>query len=91
MIEFDEAYFEKATPDEIKLKPGKGSQKQQNLAVSAASTFWENIETGEKSKHCRYFKMNVLEGHKSDTIKNAIQDSIDEESIVFTDKANTYL
>lgn len=35
--------------------------------------------------------MNVLEGHKSDTIKNAIQDSIDEESIVFTDKANTYL
>jgi hypothetical protein len=39
MIEFDEAYFEKATPDEIKLKPGKGSQKQQNLAVSAASTF----------------------------------------------------
>lgn len=35
--------------------------------------------------------MKVLEGHKSDIIKNAIQDSIDEESIVFTDKANTYL
>jgi hypothetical protein len=27
MVEFDEAYFEKATPDGIKLKRGKGSQK----------------------------------------------------------------
>jgi transposase-like protein len=34
--------------------------------------------------------MKVLEGHKSDPIKNVIQDSIDEESVVFTDKANTY-
>jgi hypothetical protein len=91
MIAFDEAYFEKATPDGIKLKRGKGSQKQQNVAVSAESTFLENIETGKKSKHCRYFKMKVLQGHKSDNIENVIQDSIDEESIVFTDKANTYL
>jgi hypothetical protein len=27
MIEFDEAYFEKATPDGVKLKRGKRSQK----------------------------------------------------------------
>jgi transposase-like protein len=35
--------------------------------------------------------MKVLQGHKSDTIENVIRDSIDEESIIFTDKANTYL
>jgi transposase-like protein len=91
MIEFDEAYFEKATPEGIKLKRGKGSQKQQNVAVSAESTFLEDIETGKKSKHCRYFKMKVLDNHKSDTIDVVIKDSIEKDSIVFTDKSNTYL
>lgn len=53
-IEFDEGYFEKATPEGIWFKRGKGSQKQQNVAVMAESTPLENIETGAKSKHCRY-------------------------------------
>ena len=44
MIEFDEAYFSKATPSGIKLKRGKGSQRQQNVAVIAESTPLEDIE-----------------------------------------------
>lgn len=35
--------------------------------------------------------MKVLVGHKSDTIENAIQDNIDEECIVFTNKAKMYI
>jgi ISXO2 transposase-like protein len=91
MIEFDEAYFEKATPEGIKLKRGKGSQKQQNVAVMAESTFLEDIETGKQSKHCRYFKMKVLDTHKTDEINEVVRENIDEKSIVFSDKANTYL
>ena len=60
MIEFDDAYFEKATPDGIKLKRGKGSQKQQNVAIMAESTYLEDIETGESSKSCRYYKRKCL-------------------------------
>ncbi|MFT6715561.1 MAG: hypothetical protein ACJA0Q_000188 [Saprospiraceae bacterium] len=35
MVEFDEGYYEIATAEHIKLKRGKGSQKQKNVAVIA--------------------------------------------------------
>lgn len=91
IIEFDEAYFEKATPDGIKLKRGKGSQKQQNVAVMAESTYLEDLETGEVSKSCRYFKMKVLDNHKKDAVEEAITNNIDEQSIVFSDKSKSYI
>lgn len=91
MIEFDEAYFEKATPDGIKLKRGKGSQKQQNVAVIAESTYLEDIETGEVSKSCRYFKMKVLYNHKKDAVEEVITNNISEQAIVFSDKSKSYL
>jgi hypothetical protein len=91
MIEFDEAYFEKATPDGIKLKRGKGSQKQQNVAVMAESTYLEDIETGEVSKSCRYFKMKVLYNHKKDAVEEVIANNISEQAIVFSDKSKSYL
>ena len=37
-IEFDEGYFEKATSEKVKLKRGRGSQRQMNVAVMAEST-----------------------------------------------------
>lgn len=37
MIEFDEGYFEKATSERVKLKRGRGSQRQNNVAVMAES------------------------------------------------------
>ena len=90
-IEFDEAYFEKATPEGVKLKRGKGSQKQQNVAVMAESTPLEDPITGKQSKHCRYFKMKVLKGHKSDQVNEVIQENIDEKAIVFSDKSTSYI
>lgn len=91
MIEFDEAYFEKASPDGIKLKRGKGSQKQQNVAVLAESTYLEDVNTKTISKSCRYFKMKVLNSHKKDAINETIQSSIDERAIVFSDKSTSYI
>ncbi len=91
MIEFDEAYFEIATPDGIKLKRGKGSQKQQNVAIIAESIPLENIETSKRSSACRYYKMKALTSHKTDSINEIISENIAETSIVFSDKATTYL
>lgn len=50
MVEYDEAYVEKATAEKIRdqLKRGKGSQKQVIVAVGAESTPLEDIDTGEK-------------------------------------------
>ncbi|KAF7277664.1 hypothetical protein GWI33_000956 [Rhynchophorus ferrugineus] len=93
MLEFDEGHFEKATSQEEKddLKRGKGSQKQQNVAVMAESTPLEDIETGKKSKHVRYFKMKVLDSYKSEDIDKVVADNITKESVIFSDKSNSYV
>jgi len=91
MIEMDEAYFETATPAGTKLKRGKGSQKQQNVAVFAESTPLEDIETGRTSRHCRYFKMKVLQNQKAEGINEMVSKNIEQCSIMFTDKSASYI
>ena len=92
MVEFDEAYFETETSEKDKqnLKRGKGSQRQQNVAVAAESTLLEDLDTGKKSKQCRYFKMKVLEGHGAGGVNGFIEENISEASIVFSDKSTSY-
>ena len=62
MVEFEEGFFEVEVPAKVKteLKRGKGSQRQQNVAVMAESIPLEDLETGKISKQCRFFKMKVL-------------------------------
>ncbi len=93
MAEFDEGYFstETSKKDKKDLKRGRGSQKQSNVAVMAESTPLEDIEGGKTSKHCRYFKMKVLEGHCSDEINEVVKESFDEKSIIFSDKSTSYV
>jgi hypothetical protein len=93
MIEMDEGYFGTDTSkrDKQKLKRGRGSQKKSNVAVMAESTPLEDIETGKTGKHCRYFKMKVLKSHKSEDINALVEESIEEKSIVFSDKSTSYL
>jgi len=90
-VEFDEGYFEKATSEKIKLKRGRGSQKQMNVAVMAESTPLEDVETGNISNQCRYFKMKVLENHKAENINDTVEECFDEKSIVFSDKSTSYV
>lgn len=93
MIEFDEAYFtvESSEIEQEKGVRGRGAAGKQNVAVMAESIPLENLETGEKSKSCRYFKAKVLETHLSLEINETVKESIDNQSIVFTDKSTSYV
>lgn len=93
MIEFDEGYFSTETRDKDKqnLKRGRGSQKKTNVAVMAESVPLEDPETLETSKHCRYFKMKVLNSHNSEEIDVLAQEKFDNKSIVFSDQSTSYV
>ena len=93
MVEFDEGYFEIEVAEQIKkkLKRGKGSQRQANVAVMAESVPLEDPETGEIFKSCRFFKMEVLDTHKAETVDRTIKDSFSDSCIVFSDKSTSYL
>lgn len=93
MIEFDEAYFSVAVSEIEKSKGirGKGAKGKQNVGIFAESIPLEDIETGEKSKYCGYFKAVVLPTHKSDEVNDLVEENLDEQSIVFTDKSTSYV
>ena len=93
MIEFDEGYFtiESTEIEQEKGIRGRGAVGKSNVAIMAESTVLEDIETGEKSNHCRYFKAKVLKDHTSEQINQTIQESISEKSILFTDKSTSYI
>lgn len=93
MVEFDEAYFKIEVSEKVKkkLKRGKGSQQQANVAVMAESVPLEDLETGEIFKSCRFFKMEVLDSHKSGTIDKTVKNSFSDSCIVFSDKSTSYL
>jgi hypothetical protein len=90
-VEFDEGYFEKATSEKVKLKRGRGSQRQVNVAVMAEPTPLKDLTTGETSSHCGYFKMRVLHDHKSSTIDQTMDNTLAGKNIVFSDKSTSYV
>jgi hypothetical protein len=93
MLELDEGYFaiESSEADKLNQKRGKGSNSKRNVAVMAESIPLENIDTGESSSQCRYFKMKVLETHSSEEINKTVEDSFAERTIVFSDKSTSYI
>lgn len=98
MVEFDEGHFVIETSDSQKRnnKQGKGSTKHINVAVMAESVPIEDIQDVEKGKHgkkkhCRFFKMKVLEDYKSKDINEVVKNSIEEDSVLFTDNSKSYL
>lgn len=93
MIEMDEGYFTVASTDieRSHAKRGRGAAGKSNVAVMAESTVLENPETGKKSNHIRYFKAKVLETHKSEEVDTTIKNNLDDKTIVFSDKSNSYV
>lgn len=93
MIEMDEGYFtiESSELEKSKGKRGRGAAGKVPVSVMAESAQLEDIETGEKTSQCRYFKAKVLESHLSDEINDTVMESFDEKSIVFTDDSTSYV
>jgi len=93
MIEMDEGYFtvESSELEQARGKRGRGAAGKQNVAVMAESTQLENPKTGKKSSQVRYFKAKVLKTHKADEINQTVEESLDEKSIVLTDKSTSYV
>ena len=93
MIEFDEGYFtvESSEIEQEKGIRGKGAVGKQNVVMMAESTPLEDLSTGRKEKHVRYFKAKVLQTHLSEEINETVKESIDNQSIVFTDKSTSYV
>jgi transposase-like protein len=93
MLEFDEGYFtvESSEAEQAEGKRGRGAVGKQNVAVAAESTVLEDIETGAKSSQCRYFKAKVLDNHEKEGVNELIKNSVDEKSIVFSDKSTSYV
>ena len=87
MIEFDEGYFtiESSEIEQEKGIKGRGAVGKSNVAITAESTPLEDIETAEKSSHCRYFKAKVLTDHCADQINETIQESISDKSTSYKD------
>ena len=78
MIEFDEGYFtiESSEIEQEKGIRGRGAVGKSNVAITAESTPLEDIETGEKSNHCRYFKAKVLTDHCADQINETTKETL---------------
>lgn len=93
MIEFDEGYFtvESSEIEQQRAIRGKGAVGKQNVALMAESTPLEDINTGKKEKQVRFFKAKVLDGHGGEEINETVKASIDNQSIVFTDKSTSYV
>lgn len=93
MIEMDEGYFtvESSEVEKSRGKRGRGAAGKSPVSVMAESTPLEDVETGEKTSQCRYFKARVLESHHADEINNTVMESFDEKSIVFTDDSTSYV
>jgi len=93
MIEMDEGYFTVSSTEieQSQGKRGRGAAGKQNVMVSAESTQLEDLNTGNKSSHVRYFKAKVLPDHMADEVNELIKESFDEKSIVFTDKSTSYV
>jgi ISXO2-like transposase domain len=93
MIEMDEAYFtiEASELERSQGLRGKGAKGKSNVAILAESTPLEDIDTGSKSSHCRYFKAKVLENHTAAAIDDTLKDAIDKDSVVITDKSTSYV
>lgn len=61
------------------------------LAVASESTPLENPQTGEKSRHCGFFKIKVLQNVSADSAERFVQKTIDRESVLFTGKNPAYV
>lgn len=93
MVEYDEAYVEKAIDAKLKkqLKRGKGSQRQVIVAVAAESTPLLDEKTQKTTRHCGFFKMKVIPKADAVSVDEFVEENIEKKSVVFTDGNKAYV
>ena len=89
----NEGYFtvESSEIEQQQGKKGRGAVGKQNVMIMAESTPLEDTETGKTERHCPYLKAKVLDDHKAEEVNDTVATSLDEQSIVFTDKSTSYV
>lgn len=92
MIEYDECYMETVQEKQLlgQLKRGKGSQKQTAVAVAAESVPLENLDSGQRTKRCGYFKMRVMDKVDCESVNAFIRANTGGDVVLFTDKNTAY-
>lgn len=50
----------------------------------------KNIFVYNVSKHCGYYKMEVMETHKAEEINDTVSEMTDNSAIIFSDKCTSY-
>lgn len=92
IVELDERFFESVVKElpkvekPIKLKRGRGSQKQSKVIVMASTVHtFKAPEEHKKPTKFRYRKMLVVDNLKSDTIQKKVEANIQKDSLVKTD------
>ena len=93
MGEYDDACVEKVSKRTVqdRLKPGKGSQKQIIVAVALESTPLENPLSGNKRRHCDFFKLIVLGDLTRVSFEGFVKKSIDSKSGLPTYKNSAHV
>jgi hypothetical protein len=93
MVEYGEAYVEKAIDSKLKkqLKRGKGSPRQAIVAVAAESTPLMDEETQKVSRHCGFFKMKVIQSASGEAVEKFVKEAVDKKTVLTTDKNTAFV
>lgn len=98
IVELDEGFFESVGTEKSKeekqdeeKKRGRGSQKQSTVMVMASTVHdFSTKKQHKKPTKFRYVKMVIMENMTSKTVEEIVQDNIDYNSVVKTDKFTSY-
>ena len=96
-VEMDDAFFEVVTIperdelgnkiDRVKsLTRGRGSERQSKVLVTVESEPREQTKPYRKSREMGYVKMEVIESTTSENVNGVIENSVDEDSHIISDK-----
>lgn len=89
-VEFDDAFFSKATSEKVKNKKGRGTKFKAKVAVMAESTPLEDIASGKRSSHFRFIKMKMIKNLTNQELNRVVEENIKSDAILFTDKSTSY-
>ena len=91
-IELDEGYFgiDDRREEGEALKREVGSQCKAKVLVMVESEKVDNPKSGQKGRRCGHVKMKVIPCLKSDTLKQAVEGSVNKSAMVVMDNFSSH-